>query len=161
MSARWFLGDWLGRKSGTEEHVVMTEGAAVRVRAIREIDQKISLEDFKVLVAIPSDPMATRRLASSACDRTGCESGEEVLGGEEHMPKRVHITKQVVERFGPTRGCRKCRGMVNNDKSYRFVHHSEDCRTRREKAMREDEDFRDKAMRAESRRSARMSELAE
>ena len=51
--------------------------------------------------------------------------------------------------------------MVSDDKSYQFVHHSEDCRIRMEKAMREAEDFRDKVMKAESRRSARMSELAE
>ena len=109
MSARWFAGHWLGRKSGTEEHVVMTEeGAVVRVRALREMDEKISLEDFKVLVAVPSDPMATRRLASSALDRKRGEPGEEDRGREEHMPKRVHITKEVVKNV-PTRGCRKCR----------------------------------------------------
>ena len=114
-----------------------------------------------MLVAIPSDPMATRRLASSACDRNGGEPSEEDLAGEEHMPKRVHITKEVLERLGPTRGCRKCRGMVNDDTSYQFVHHNEACPIRMEKFTREDEDFSDKTMRAESRRSARMSELAD
>ena len=37
---------------------------------------------------------------------------------DEHAtPKRVQITREVIMKFGPTADCRKCRGVMANDKS--------------------------------------------
>ena len=39
-------------------------------------------------------------------------------------PKRVQITKELVNKFGGTSGCLKCSGGVAGEKSYQLVHHS-------------------------------------
>ena len=48
-----------------------------------------------------------------------------------------------------------------NDKSYQYVHHSEKCRARLERLMRDHEDFRDHLERAEHRRTQRIAEIVE
>ena len=43
--------------------------------------------------------------------------------------KRAQTTKVVGQRFGPTNGCNKCRGLASGDTTYQYVHHIEKCRT--------------------------------
>ena len=46
MSERWYSGFWLGKRLGTEEHVVVKEdGAVVRARAVRELERNVTLSD--------------------------------------------------------------------------------------------------------------------
>ena len=89
------------------------------------------------------------------------DHGDPEHQGGRPIPKRVQITKEVVTRFGPTMDCRKCRGVMANDRSYQHVHHSETCRIRMEKLMSEHEDFREQLERAETRRTQRMADILE
>ena len=58
MGERWFRGHWLGKKQGTEEHlVVKADGLVVRARAVRELDEKITLMSFSHLTSTPHDPL--------------------------------------------------------------------------------------------------------
>ena len=50
MSERWSSGVWLGKRLGTEEHMVMKEdGAVVRARAVRELEKNVTLKDYEAL----------------------------------------------------------------------------------------------------------------
>ena len=164
MTERWLSGVWLGMRLGTEEHVVMRDdGVVVRARAIREVDRKITLEKLGVLTGQPHDPMGTMKAGG---DRDGGRRADQEPAGEGEIfekftPKRVQITKEVVKRFGPTEGCRKCRGVLAGDNAYKFVHHSETCRSRLEEMMKEDEHFKMQVENAERRQVERIAEVLE
>ena len=165
LTERWHAGKWIGKRMGTEEHLVMTmDGKVVRARAIREFDEKVTLKDFDVLVSTPHDPTGTIRLAMRDTgrqqgDRDGAE--EQESREDRAMPRRVKITREVVMKFGPTADCRKCRGVMANDRSYQCVHHSEQCRARLEKLMKDHEGFREHLERAEHRRTQRLADILE
>ena len=58
MTERWYSGYWLGKRFGTEEHLVLKDdGLVVRARAVREINRKIVLKDFDHLRSAPHDPL--------------------------------------------------------------------------------------------------------
>ena len=165
LTERWHAGKWVGKRMGTEEHFVMAmDGKVVRARAIREFDEKVALKDFDVLVSTPHDPTGTIR---SAMRDTGRQQGDKD-GAEEQephderaTPKRVQITREVILKFGPTADCRKCWGVMANDKSYQYVHHSEQCRARLERLMRDHDEFREHLERAEHRRTQRLADILE
>ena len=57
---------------GTEEHFVMqADGKVVRARAVREMETKLALSDFDVLVSTPHDPTGTIRAAVRDAGRGG------------------------------------------------------------------------------------------
>ena len=54
LAERWHTGRWVGKRMGTEEHFVMqADGKVVRARAVREMEMKLALSDFDVLVSTP------------------------------------------------------------------------------------------------------------
>lgn len=163
MKERWHSGIFLGKKAGTEENLVMTlDGAVVRARAVREVHRVLRLEDLDILKGTPHDPAGTLRAGHRD------EGRARELEEEEHedvtlgpIPKRVQITRAVVNRFGASPGCMKCRGVVAGDKSYQFVHHSDNCRNRMESLMRQDNKFSKFIEAAEERQTRRISEILE
>ena len=163
MGERWHSGIYLGKKAGTEENLVMTmSGSVVRARAVREVHRRLCLQDLEVLSGTPHDPAGVLRPAGRD------EGRHEDLAAEERgdfdagpTPKRVQITKEVVSKFGPTPGCVKCRGVMAGDKSYQYVHHNHECRTRMESLMRQDEKLSKVLEAAEERQVRRIAELLE
>ena len=113
LAERWHTGRWVGKRLGTEEHFIMqADGRVVRARAVREMEETLSLADFDVLVSTPHDPTGTIRAALKDKGRGPVAAegqGEPDPLGERATP-RVHITKDVVTEFGPTADCRKCMG---------------------------------------------------
>ena len=73
----------------------------------------------------------------------------------------MQIRREVVEKFGPTLGCLKCRGLLARDLAYQYVHHREECRTRMEALMREDDGFRRHVESAELRLTKRLADVLE
>ena len=71
------------------------------------------------------------------------------------------ITKEIINRYGATSGCKKCRGLIAGDKAYQHVHHSEQCRTRLEDLMRNDDAYKEQVEKAEQRRAERLAEILE
>jgi len=165
MTERWFSGVWLGKRLGTEEHVVMKEdGSVVRARAVRYMEKAMTMNDYDVLTGRPHDPLGTLHAGGQ---RNGARRVDPARGGGEPSvedraaPKRVMITRDIVARYGATAGCKKCRGLVTGDRAYQHVHHSEDCRKRLEDMMRNDEAYREQVERAEFRRTERLAEVLE
>ena len=114
MAERWFSGVWLGKRLGTEEHLVMKEdGVVVRARAVRDMEKDMKLTDYDIMTGQPHDPLGTLRAGGQRdrARRVDPDGGELPLPAEERAaPKRVMITKEVVAIFGATAGCKKCMG---------------------------------------------------
>ena len=163
MKERWHSGYFLGKRAGSEDNLVMTStGSVVRARAIREMHRPLLLADLDVIIGTPHDPIGTIR-AGHRDEARGGELAEEVPEDAEagSNPKRVQITKEAVNKFGGTPGCLKCRGVVSGDRTYQFVHHSPECRTRMEDLMRRDDQFARKVEAAEERQKKRIAEVLE
>ena len=162
MGERWFRGHWLGKKQGTEEHLVLkSDGLVVRARAVREFEEKVGLKDLEHIKSTPHDPLGTlRRTRVPDQLQRGLEHGadDREAGARNYVPKRMQITKEMVLRYGPTKGCRKCAGVASGDGGYQYVHHSEACRTRLEEAIKDDEHFRKNLDKANNRMTERIAQ---
>jgi len=157
MTERWYEGVWLGKSATSDEHLVMkNDGLVVRSRSVRELDAKITMEDFDKLKSEPHDPTGTMK-AVSTIPRASIETKD--MEQEEFgiVPRRVRLSKEVVERFGPTPNCVKCRAVARNDPAYATTPHSKECRKRLEAEMIKDPAFRQKLEQAEERCEAFMS----
>ena len=149
---RWMSGLYLGKRPGSEEKLVMfEEGKVVRARAIKEMHKTLRMEDLDKLMGTPHDPVGTFRAAVR----------DERRGDSKYVPKRVQITKPIIELFGPTSGCRKCQAVMSNNKGYQFVHHTTECRDRLTELMRQDERFRRLVEAADERQVRRLTKVLE
>ena len=162
MKERWMSGLYLGKRPGSEENLVMTEeGKVVRARAIKEMHKTLRMEALDKLMGTPHDPVGTLR-AAVRDERRGDELvAPEVEDDSKYLPKRVQITKPIIEQFGPTSGCRKCQAVMSNNKGYQFVHHTTECRDRLTELMRQDERFRRLVEAADERQVRRLAEVLE
>ena len=164
MGERWFHGIFLGKKAGTEENIVMREnGSVVRARAIRELQKILTLKDYDVLRGTPHDPIGTLRGVTRDVGRPSEALGESPKEDYDELQgtRRVQIRREVVEKFGPTLDCKKCRGLLARDRAYQYVHHREECRTRMEALMREDDGFRRHVESADLRLTKRLADVLE
>ena len=162
MHERWHSGIFLGKKAGSEENLVMKgDGGVVRARAIREVHRDISMIDLNQLRGTPHDPVGNLRGDSRDEHRPAELAGQDAEDPLGPVPKRVQITREVVQRFGATPGCLKCQGQIAGDKSFQYVHHSEACRVRMESLMRQDEKFKRLIEAAEERQTRRIAEVLE
>ena len=69
-------------------------------------------------------------------------------------PRQIRLTREVVDRFGPTPTCIKCRAMMRGDPTYSQYPHSQICRRRLEESMDADEAF-SQQLRANDRKRAK------
>ena len=165
MGERWFHGIFLGKKAGTEENIVTREnGSVVRARAISELQKILTLKDYDVLRGTPHDPIGTLRGVARDVGRPSETLGESPREDFDELQgtRRVQIRREVVEKFGPTLDCKKCRGLLARDRAYQYyVHHREECRTRMEALMWEDDGFRRHVERADLRLTKRLADVME
>ncbi len=86
------------------------DGLVVRSRAVREMDQDLCKADLDKLRSTPHDPLGTIRSATTSARPPVVprEAGEDEM---EYRPQRARITKEVIEKFGKTVGCPKCRAL--------------------------------------------------
>ena len=163
MTERWFRGMWLGKRLGTEEHLVMKQGGiVVRARAVREEEKTMTMADHDTLTGRPHDPFGTLH-AGGARDtgrRVDLGGGGVQPGPEDRAaPKQVMTTRDIIARYGVTSGCKKCRGVVIGDRAHQHVHHREGRRTRAGDLMRNGEAYKGQVMKAEHRRIERLAEI--
>ena len=165
MAERWFEGFFLGKKPHSEEFVIMrSNGQVVKARAVKEMAREVTLADLDRLIGEPHDPAGTLKGITRDEHRgeAGPRNADDLESGvPEFTPKRVLITRDVVLKFGPSKDCPKCRGVMSGDRSYQFVHHTEACRNRMEALMKEDEAFCRKVERADQRQTQRLAEMLE
>ena len=141
MTERWYEGIWLGKTTLSDEHLIMKgDGLVVRARAVRIMGTTLSYEDIDKLRSAPHDPTGTMKQDASI-PRGAVEPADLEAENAPPEPRRVRLTTDVVDKFGPSERCTKCRLIINGDGSHVSYGHSEDCRTRLEESMREDPEF--------------------
>ena len=160
MQERWFPGIWLGKKLHTEEHLVMKEdGLVVRSRAVRENSQNLTMEDYDKLINTPHDLTGTVKTATMRTVLPEVHAQEQELGS--YKPRRAKITKNIIDKFGPTARCTKCRAITRGDSGMEAVGHSAACRERIEELMKANPDFRERVDRADERINKMLAEYLE
>ena len=145
MQERWYEGIWLGKRLGSEENLVMTSnGKVVRSRAVREQSSVVKIEDLDKLISTPHDPTGTFTSSKHGLPDLGRPIVDAGPADQEEIrtTNRAYITNEVVEKFEPTNGCKKCKGIMDKDRNCRFVAHTSACRARMEEKMKEDDSFR-------------------
>ena len=161
MTERWYEGLWLGKTAHSDEHLVMkSDGAVVRSRAVRELDNTITIEDLNKLKSEPHDPSGTMKAVTSV-PRASVETAEIDNENFRAAPRRVRLTKEVVDRFGPTPKCVKCRAISRDDPGYATYPHSAACRKRLEGEMVKDDGFKQRLEQAEERRTRYLADYLE
>ena len=137
MGERWFLGIFLGKKDGTEENIMMQGERECRA-GIRELQKMLTLKDCNVL---PGTLARSDRNFARELREVQQESPKEDFA-ELRGTRRVQIRREVVGKFVPSLDCEKCRSLLARDCAYQYKHHREECRTRMEALMRDDDGFR-------------------
>ena len=75
--------------------------------------------------------------------------------------RRALITRNMVDHFGVTPGCIKCRAIRIGDQTQPALAHNADCRARMEQLMAEDDKFKKNLERAEQRRDEYLAQRVE
>ena len=122
--------------------------------------KSLRMEDLDKLMGSPRDPVGTLRAAVRG-GRHRDELAAPVVEDSKYVPKRVQITRPIIDQFGPTSGCRKCQLVMSNNKGYQFVHHTTECRDRLTELMRQDQRFRRLVEAADERQVRRLAEVLE
>ena len=104
---RWEKGDWMGKMLSTDEHIVETPAGRQLAPTVtrRSENKRWSKAPFAKEVCTPSEPKISLQPALQA-------------------QRQVYLTRRVVERFGPTAGCKVCAGRGGS--------HTHACRSRLE-----------------------------
>ena len=144
MEPRWMKGLWLGKRFGSEEHIVSTpEGNVIRSCAVKPHPEiQWDTELFDALKGSPwnpqgqdAEPGGEERESTSELPRfTVVRSTEPVIP----QARRVLITRDILERVGYTLGCSKCTAVLANEKRHPALAHSAACRARIEELMAKD-----------------------
>ena len=122
MTERWYDGVWIGKTSLSDEHLVMKEdGMVVRARAVREMDGDVTLATLDKLRCLPHDPTGTMKPVSQAPRAELFPEDSRQEGEHRFAPKRVHLTKAVIEKFGASPGCNKCPAIYRNASTHGVV----------------------------------------
>ena len=168
MRPRWEKGMWLGKRFATEEHIISTtEGTVARSVAVKpHPENEYDSQLFDSLVGVPWDP-----LNKNAGEDRGEEREEQgdlprvvvPRAVEDDIPqvRRVLITRDLIEKFGTTEGCPKCRAIVNGDPTRTDRGHNAACRTRIEGLLGKDPVLGKKLERAQQRQDEYLARRVE
>ena len=143
LDARWQPGIWLGRKWGSPVHIVFANG---KVHEVRSIQRKPASErwDRTAVEAVSlypwSKPEQPEQPVSISFEKAVLKDPVPE-GGIVH---RTHITLEDLNKYGYQSNCPRCRAMQAGKlgKDRKGLKHSESCRERIEKALRNDNDPR-------------------
>ena len=141
LSSRWGGGVWVGRRWGSIANIIITEEGALEARNIRRRPdgEKWSKEVVENIRATPwcwrprdDVPMVVLppMLPSSTTPTPPAETAPVPV------PLPPYITKEDLNKYGFTAGCRRCLFM-REGRSIRGIKHTPACRIRLEQAMAE------------------------
>ena len=152
MTERWYEGLWLGQRFHTQEHLVgkLSDGEVVRTRCVKELPNPITLALLRTIVGQPWAPAGTAKPERDV--------KPPVLPSSEppphfFQPRHFRITQDILERFGYTPGCRKCRMMQQGDSSQPTLGHKVECRARLKEELNKDEGLKGRVDAMEERRN--------
>ena len=165
MPERWQLGVWLGKRFHTEEHLVArkVDGLVIRSRAVKAMPEKTKVEDLDMIKGSPWTPSGVLREVLSDVPRPVLNRDDHAYQQTEEgpVPRSMRITKEIVQKFGYTPGCAKCRKWSRDEYSPPGQPHSLECRTKIEAASKADPVYRNRAERAEQRKKDFMAKDVE
>ncbi len=167
MQERWIEGTWLGMRFHTQEHIAARagDGVVVRTRAVRELPRRTTLTVLDQIVGDPHAPAGTASYEKDVERARMDKTPESVLqpgAGDEPkpVPRGVRITKEMLEKFGYSSRCPKCRAMERNA-PHPTAGHSKECRQRVEKLLKADPEYQTKFEAAEARKAQFLAEEVE
>ena len=152
-------GVYLGRTHSSAENLIGTPDGVVKARDIyrRTAEERFNLDEFKSIVGTPWKCTPTRNVEIDEIPEFEVipvemrRSGEHADGVGEAIPRRVKLTKEIMERFDFTPQCPGCINMRLN-RPHRA--HTEQCRERVEEKVREDVALRWRVEAAHARQAA-------
>ena len=136
MGARWEKGMWLGKRFASDEHIISTSAGLVARSAAVKAHPELAFDSllFDALLGQPWDPEGKSRVGDQdapegdgALPRVAVPRG---LEAEIPQPRGFKISREMIERFGPTDTCRKCQALIAGDTSLSSLGHSLTCRAR-------------------------------
>ena len=150
LKERWVFATWVGIDPKTNEHVVVVSegGAAIRVRTVlrRSVGDRWNVDAIKTIRASPRMPnpkdesqtwvMPERLTRKIEVGEDGSSIPEQANQHREFKFREFKITKGILEKFGFSDNCKGCEAAALGKDARR---HSDDCRARIEKQIREDE----------------------
>ena len=146
----WHVGIFVGIESRTSEYLVQNKDGVFKCRTIRRLSRdKAFSKDTLTMGAWGISDYVNKGARTSAEARQGEQVREGVPGGREFAPRRARLLPDDFKRHGFTQGCRGC-AWVEDGVGAR-VAHTEECRTRLEKLLEEDETGKQRLDRAKDR----------
>ena len=165
MKERWVDAVWLGKRRTSDEHICLLPDGTVeysRSIRIREEADKWNWDLVNLIRGVPWNVKGE----GSVDEHTIPESipfkqkekddaiRAEAKSDPDPIPRGFQITTEMIEKFGYTVGCRRCRAMQVSDPEVSSKRHSEACRLRIRSALDNDSNLKTKAERAEARGEA-------
>ena len=145
LEERWFEGIWLGKKNISGEHIIASrEGPIVKSSCIRQRTEAECWNPVCVLrvagtpwnlsgkVDNPEEPATIPYEAPT----TTTDTHDDVNDFNE--TRDFHINRVLLEKYGFTEGCNKCRSMMRGEAMRKG--HTEGCRKRINDFMMKDEE---------------------
>ena len=158
MQPRWISGIWLGKRWGSDEHIVSLPGGKVaRARNVRPSAEGFNRELFDEIVGRPCDPSGTWDGAGEL-PRGVIPNMDRVPEGRPEAPvqptkiRATPIQRRYLEKYGFTEGCSKCRAIQRQDETHPTLGHNAACRARIEELLKNDPEFKEKIAAQEERR---------
>ena len=111
-------------------------------RRLPELGDRWLVEDWNELKGLPWlwKPSRVKMPGSSPIPISDAPLPVQVANGKEPpKPRRFHIRKPLIEKYGWTPGCRGCEAALRGDPNEPARNHTEQCRKRFEEAIAKDE----------------------
>ena len=134
MQPRWVSGIWLGKRWGSDEHIVtLPDGRVVRARNVKPSAEGFNRELFDAIIGRPCDPSGSWDVAGEM-PKGVIPSMSRVPAGRPDSPtepakvRATPIMRKYLEKYGFTEGCSKCRMIERGDNSQPGLAHNAACR---------------------------------
>ena len=121
MQSRWISGIWLGKRWGSDEHIVSLPGGRVaRARHVKPRADDFERDLFDELVGRPSDPSGKWDGAGElprgiVPEMPRVPSSRPDPPTEPAKVRATPIQRRYLEKYGFTEGCSKCRAIERQD----------------------------------------------
>ena len=162
LDSLWQKGLFIGYKTQSGEYMVANDEAAYKSRTLKRLPEE-ERWDKRGIEDLPWTPWKVRKSDGGGreTDRADHDPFLDIdvdksvniplppQVADDAMPRRVYITRATLTRYGMTEGCMGC---VTSAIGGTGVAHSEDCRRRIEKEMRQDPEQRERIREAKIKR---------
>ena len=126
---------WLGKRFHTEEHLVtrVSDGVVVRTRSVQSLPNTMFHGTFlDKIVGAPWAPTGVMKGKEEVVCPARLRPEDPVEIFEPFIPRNMRISKAIINRFGYSRWCPRCRALTQGVASTTLAH-SRECRERIER----------------------------